>query len=325
MRHAKQEHWVLILLLLVTIAACSSPPNNNQISDQAALNTPAESETGTIAAGEFQLRYRIEGTGPTAIVIGSAIYLPRAFSENLRQHLRLVFMDHRGYAPSPGPMDASEFAPDKQLDDIGKARQELGLGRIIVMGHSIHSIMALEYAKRHPENVSHVVIIGSPVFNPASDQAMQAMALYWQEFASPERKAVMEENLKRLPNEELARLPPGQRFLRSYIRDAPRTWYDPRFDASALWEGVEANDDYMRVPGFRDIDLTQGLDAFDRPVFLAQGRYDFRVEPPSFWDPIRPKFRDLTVRIFEQSGHWPHYEEAALFDAELLGWMEERQ
>ena len=46
---------------------------------------------------------------------------------------------------------------------------------------------------------------------------------------------------------------------------------------------------------------------------------------PSFWDPFRPKFHDLTVRVFERSGHWPHYEEAALFDGELLGWMGEHQ
>jgi proline iminopeptidase len=76
---------------------------------------------------------------------------------------------------------------------------------------------------------------------------------------------------------------------------------------------------------FRDIDITQGLTTFDRPVFLALGRYDFLVAPPSTWEAIRPKFRDLTVRVFERSGHTPQYEEAALFDAELLRWMKERR
>ncbi len=321
MRHAKQEHWVLILFLLMTIAACSSQPDNNQVPDQAPSNTPAESETGTIAAGEFRLRYRIEGTGPPAIVTGSAIYLPRAFSENLRKHLRLVFMDSRGFAPSPGPMDASAFALEKQLEDIEQARRELGLGRIVVIGHSIHSIRALEYAKKYPENVSHVVMIGSPSLTAGGTQAREQ---YWQEFASPERKAVMEENRRRFSDEQLAQLPPGQRFIRSYIRNGPQYWYDPRFDASELWEGVEVNDDSRQANAFGGVDITEGLDTFDRPVFLALGRYDFRIPLPT-WDPIRPEFRDLTVRVFEQSGHWPHYEEAALFDAELLGWLEERQ
>ena len=312
----------ILLALVIGFAACSPQPDNSETAAQAELGTQAESDSGTIAVGQFRLRYRIDGTGKPAIVIGSATYLPRTFSQNLRKHLRLVFLDHRGYAPSPGPMEATAFADDTLLDDIERARRELGLGRITIIGHSVHSLMALEYAKKYPENVSHVVMIGSTALNAGNDQAMNR---YWQEFASPERKAAMAENLRRLPNEQLAQLQPGQRFLRGYIRNGPRTWYDPQFDASPLWEGVEVNDDYMRAQVFRGIDITQGLDIFDRPVFLALGRYDFLVAPPSTWDPIKPRFRDMTVRVFERSGHWPHYEEAALFDAQLLRWMEERQ
>jgi proline iminopeptidase len=151
---------------------------------------------------------------------------------------------------------------------------------------------------------------------------------YWQESVSPERKAAMEENLQRLPDETLAQIPLQERFIRSYVRNGPRIWYDPRFDSSPLWEGVEVNLDMIdHVWGhvFRDIDITQGLATFDRPVFLALGRYDFLVAPPSAWDALRPQFRDLTVRVFERSGHTPQYEEAALFDAELVHWMQERQ
>ena len=306
--------------MLTIVAACSPKPNKSEVDSAKALDIQAESDTGTITSGQFRLRYRIEGTGSPAIVIGSSIYLPRAFSQNLRKHLRLVFLDHRGYAPSPGPMDASRFAPDTLLEDIERTRLILGLDRIVVIGHSIHSLMALEYAKKYPRNVTHVVMIGPPVFNAASDQAREQ---YWQEFASPERKAVMEENRQRLPDEQLAMLHRGQRFIRSYIRDGPRIWYNPRFDASSLWKGVEANDDY--TPAFLDIDITRGLDTFDIPTFLALGRYDFRGAPPSTWDDITPNFHDLTINIFERSGHWPHYEEAALFDAKLLSWMDEHQ
>jgi proline iminopeptidase len=47
------------------------------------------------------------------------------------------------------------------------------------------------------------------------------------------------------------------------------------------------------------------------------------VAPLSSWDPILPKFRDVTVWIFEKSGHKPQYEEPELFDSELIGWMQE--
>lgn len=54
---------------------------------------------------------------------------------------------------------------------------------------------------------------------------------------------------------------------------------------------------------------------------MAVGRYDFLLAPPSTWDPILPMFRDIAMRVFEKNGHTPPYEEAALFDQELLGWM----
>ena len=143
--------------------------------------------TGTIEAGEFELRYRIEGRGTPAIVIGSSVYSPRLLSQNLRKHLRLVFMDHRGLAVSPGPVDTSAFALPVLVDDVDRVRQTLGFERIIVIGHSGHAFMALEYAKKYPKRVLHVVMIGiGPDLSTASTEAAEKN---WQKLASPERKA----------------------------------------------------------------------------------------------------------------------------------------
>ncbi|MCI0696835.1 alpha/beta hydrolase, partial [candidate division KSB1 bacterium] len=247
-------------------------------------------------------------------------------SSLLIKRLNQTSLTVMGFAPSPGHVDTTAFALDRLVDDIERARQELGLGRIAVIGHSAHAFMALEYAKKYPANVSHVIMIGiGPDLSAASAEAAER---YWQESVSPERKAALQDNLRRLPNEELAKLPPGERFIRRYIRNGPRIWYAPRFDSSPLWVGVEINMEmvgYVWGKVFRDIDITQGLSTFNHPVFLALGRYDFIAAPPCSWDPIRPKFRNLTVRVFERSGHTPQYEEPELFDAELLRWIEERQ
>jgi proline iminopeptidase len=284
---------------------------------------PAVPDTGTVAAGPFRLRYHIEGMGRSTLVIGSADYYRRAFSRDLRRHLRLAFLDHRGFAPPPAQVDASELSLGKVLDDVERARRQLGLGRVVAVGHSGHALMALEYAKKYPDSVTHVVMIGmAPDLSAASGQAAER---YWNESVSPERKAVLQENRRRLPDEELARFAPGERMVRAYLRNGPRTWFDPRFDATPLFEGVAFNADvfsHLWGETFRDIDVTRGLAALDRPVLLALGRYDFIVAPPSSWDRVRPHFRDLTVRVFERSGHTPQYEEAETFDAELRRWLE---
>jgi proline iminopeptidase len=286
----------------------------------------APANSGAIPSGRFTLNYRIEGTGQPALVIGFPNYYARAFSNELRSHLRLVFVDHRGTAESPGPVDTSEYALERIVDDVELVREALGLGRIAVIGHSGNAFMALEYAKKYPANVSHVVMIGiAPDLSVASTEAAQQA---WLKLASPERKSALEENRRRITDEQLAPLPPDERFIREYVRDGPRAWYDPHFDSTPLWEGVDINTEmtgYVWGELFRDIDVTRGLESFDRPVFLALGRYDFLVAPPSSWEPIKDRFNNLTVRVFEKSGHTPQYEEQELFDRELLAWMKEHE
>lgn len=273
------------------------------------------------------MRYRIEGTVTPTLVIGSSLYYPRVFSQTLRSHLQLIFLDHRGFCPPPevSPDPETDYELEKLIDDCELARKELGLGEMAVVGHSGHSFMALEYAKKYRENVSHVVMIG--IGPDISDSSRKIVEKNWLESASAERKAIMEERLRDLPDEELAKLPPDKAFVEAYVRDSPRIWYDPDFDCSPFWEGMDVNTEMIdHVWGvlFRDIDITKDLEELDRPVFLALGRYDFLVPPPSVWEPLRPKFQDLTIRVFEKSGHTPQYEEPELFDQELLTWMNKK-
>lgn len=239
--------------------------------------------------------------------------------------MKLVFMDHRGFAPSPGPVEESEYELDRIIDDVELVRRELGLGPVAIVGHSGHSYMALEYAKKYPESTTHVVMIGiSPNLAEANAALMEDN---WGALADDDRIAAEEENMRRISDEELAALPPDQGFIQGYIRNAARVWYDPRYDCSHLWEGVTVNMDifgYIWGEVFAEIDVTRGLDDFDVPVFMALGRYDFIVAPPSSWDAVKDRFRDLSIRIFERSGHTPQLEEPERFDEELLQWMASR-
>ncbi len=294
----------------------------DQVSAQS--DTVNAAKSGTIESGQFQLDYRIEGAGNPAIVIGFPAYYSRVFSKNLRSRLQLVFVDHRGSAPSPGPVPVSEFSLDRISDDLELVRTELGLGKVTIIGHSGHGLMALEYAKKYPESVTHVVMIG--IAPDLGDQSAAEADKYWDEMASDDRKATLDRNWDGVPEDAPEESYPGQNFIQAYVRNGPMAWYDQEFDSTPFWKDVEVNMDmFDHVWGtlLAEIDITQGLDALDRPVFLALGRYDFLVAPPSSWDPVRPHFKDLTLRVFEMSGHTPQFEEADLFDSELLKWMRE--
>lgn len=276
-----------------------------------------------IKSGNFQLNYCIEGEGPEILVIGSSIYYPRVFSQNLRKNLRLAFIDHRGFAQKPDTLTSDEFTLDVILDDIEKIRKELGFSKVIVLGHSGHGYMALEYAKKYPESVSHLILLAlSPDSRPESFGASDR---YFQESVCPERKALLAKNLATLQTDIEAN--PDHAFITRALKFGPAIWYNPNFDATFLWKDIEVIPeimDYIWGKVFTEIDITKNLNQLKIPVFLGLGRYDY-WNPPYLWEKVRSYFNDLTIRVFEKSGHTPQLEEPELFDDELLQWLSSKR
>lgn len=276
----------------------------------------------TLVIDHYPLQYQIEGHGPNALVIGSALYYPRSFSKNLRNYLKMVFIDWRGFAKANDLQDPSKVTLDTLLDDIEQMRKKLSLDKVIVIGHSAHALLALEYAKKYPAHVSHVVMISiSPNLGPAIGKATER---HWKEHASQERKDAFEIKLKQLPDSQIVKLPPNEAFVKAYIRRDPQGFYNYNFDSSHLWEGVLPNMpmfDYLYRIALRHIDITNNIDSFHTPIFLALGRHDYIIAPAEVWQSLIPKFLNLNLEIFEYSGHSPQLEEPELFDQKLLNWL----
>lgn len=268
-------------------------------------------------------RYIVEGRGTPCVVIGSLTYYPRTFSQELRSHFKFVFVDSRHFSPPDTSLAVDEITIDTYCDDVEQLRGKLGLDRIAVLGHSIHGSLALEYARRYPEHTSHVIAIASPPCGMTKVTA--ASGAYWEAEASEERKRIWNRNWKELGPDALSKMPPAEAFVKMYVTNGPMYWYEPTYDASWLWEGVETNVEvFGRLMGvlFAEYDLAQGPGQITSPVFLALGRHDY-VVPYSLWDDEKDKLLNvpLSYNLFERSGHTPQLEEQALFDQRLVEWI----
>ena len=108
-----------------------------------------------------------------------------------------------------------------------------------------------------------------------------------------------------------------------YIANAAMYWHDPAYDCAWLLEGVHWNREVWDQLFYHALD---GYDIARRPpvrvpVLLTLGRDDY-VVPFPVWDGIGKALPNLTVRIFEQSGHWAPVEEPALFERTLADWVD---
>ncbi len=280
-----------------------------------------EEKRGVIEVEGAKLHYLMQGSGPACLLIGSSIMYPRLFSENLRKHVRIVFLDGRHFVPTDSDFDVHKVTIDTYAADIEKARTTLNLGKVFIIGHSIHGDLAMEYARRYPQNVRGAIVIASPPAGLVKTSA--ASQEYWEKDASASRKQQLEVNWKKEGGQEsVKKLRGGQSFIRTYVTNGPKYWYDAAYDCSWIWTGMDPNTAMTTqlFSLFQSYDLEQGPGKITVPVFLALGKYDF-VVPYTLWDDQKQKLANLTSHLFEQSGHTPQLEEAALFDKALLAWM----
>src|SRR3954468_7107146 len=83
----------------------------------------------------------------------------RPWGTELARGRRLVRMDERGCGLSD--RDNADFSLEAFVRDLEAVVDAAGLERFAIMGHSQGGGIAMEYAVRHPERVTHLVLLGT--------------------------------------------------------------------------------------------------------------------------------------------------------------------
>lgn len=112
--------------------------------------------------------------------------------DRLAESFRLVYYDQRGRGRSAGGVRPEQVDLRSEIDDVERVRSHFGLESVAVLGHSWGGVLAMEYAIRHPNRVSQLILLDTAPasagdwralreafarLRPAGDvEAMQAIA-----------------------------------------------------------------------------------------------------------------------------------------------------
>lgn len=261
------------------------------------------------------------GTGIPCLMICLGTPLLRTISKNFTQMFEIYSSDMY-WVDSTALDDPESVTIDTIIDDVKALADALKLKQYVIFAHSAFGIIALEFAKKYPNSVSGIIMVGTPL-NSNKDVAEMNNEIFQRE-ADEKRKLIDAERRAQIEKEDLNKLNASDKWLREYVyRDAPRYWHIPDFDCTELWNGIHLNRLIIRL--FSDIlpniDVLKGIKNINQPVFLAAGMSDYDC-CPWVWKNVDNLPENFTISTFKKSGHWPHYEEPDLFDIKIKQWIE---
>jgi len=128
-----------------------------------------------IPVGNAELYARDIGRGPAIIVLHGGPDFDHSYllpeMDRLADSFRLIYYDQRGRGRSADHVLPEDVTLASDVEDIDRVMQYFHLESATLLGHSWGTVLALEYALRHPTRVSHLILM-NPAPASASDYAV---------------------------------------------------------------------------------------------------------------------------------------------------------
>jgi len=212
----------------------------------------------------------------------------RVLMDELPKGVRAIAITQRGHGDSSKPM--GPYTTDAFVADVAVVMDRLAVRRAVVFGHSMGSVVAQRFAVKHPDRVAGLILEGAfPGLkgNPAVDAFYQG---------------------------EVAGLtdPIDPTFAREFqvstiVRPVPEAFIDL---VSSESQKLPARAWKQILQDMMQIDTTADLARLKVPALLFWGDRDTFVLRRD-QDRLVTAIKGSTLKVFEGTGHDPHWEEPA--------------
>jgi proline iminopeptidase len=261
------------------------------------------------------LYYAEAGKGTPCLALHGGLGYDHSYLKStlrpLEDVLRLVYYDHRGNGRSERVPLETITIPQLAVD-ADAMREQLGLHRVAMMGHSYGGFIALEYAVTYPDRLSHLILLDtSPgVFEPTPEELGERADPSWVTQEITDAFAAMAER-------PLAGTPTTEDVAAHVAKVAPV--YVKKMPPYELAELLSKciMDVQAAARGFEVLagwSVADKLDAITCPTLVVCGRYDL-LTTPECSKRLSTAIPGAELLWLEDSGHFPWLEEPDAFFA----------
>lgn len=263
---------------------------------------------------------------------GSSNSVLANLSRDWERHVTLVRWDMRGTGKtlrrsgsgSQGEMTFERLVQDA-VEVVEHIRGRLGVQRVVLLGCSFGSAVAMRVARSHPELVSAYIGTDQKIFDGGRDTSEYYAALERLEQAGKKKEAAAVREMG--PDQRTWSTEQFSHFSRFASATDPHTfaamksvvmkslWYSP---LHSLRESITFFKSFMVsaavLPGTASFDDWADGTRFDVPFFVVQGSRDLVNTPArarTFFDDVHAPVKEFA--LIEDAGHFAAYKRPELF------------
>lgn len=259
------------------------------------------------------LFYQEVGAGQPCLVmhggLGGDLGCLHPWLDSLGDSLRLIYYDHRCNGRSGRP-PIETLTYDQLVADADALREHFGLGKIAVLGHSAGAAIALNYALRYPEHLSHLILVSG---HAAWDYGDEILAACKRRGASHE---VLEVFTGPPPKDDADLTRMVRRLMSVYLSQFDAELTD-EYVNNVRWDAA-ANVRYGEL--LREFSVVSRLGDIKTPTLIMVGRDDV-VTPVEQAERLHRGIAGSELVIFDHSGHLPYLEEPDAFVQTVRDWL----
>ena len=257
---------------------------------------------------DVSLYVKVMGQGYPLVLMhggpGADLYTLMSF-KSLADQFTLVFYDHRCNGRSVGA-EVTTMTMENLTADAEALRQALGFDQWAVLGHSFGGNVALEYALRYPQSLSHLLLLDTGGDSRWAQE--NAPKVLEQRGFPPETVALF----RRFINGKIE----PKEYLPSLIKlgDAYNPYTGLRQLPHMLIMGLQVK---LRPEAlifgashFKGWAVMDRLGEIQAPTLVMAGRDDFQF-PPEHQEELAAEIPNARLELIDRAGHNPQDEQTA--------------